>query len=160
MLRWRTVITCVGTRIWVRSLTDFCYSTSNSRPNCVVDTEQIRCLQGKYRSEGPAQGLCPWSVYHVERQIEGRSEVKVAHSCLTLCHPMDCSLSAPLPTEFLRPEYWSGQPFPSSGDLPNPGVEPGLPHCRWILNHLSHKGEECLNKMTELLHLGRPQPLE
>ena len=26
--------------------------------------------------------------------------------------------------EFSRPEYWSGKPFPSPGDLPNPGVEP------------------------------------
>ena len=29
--------------------------------------------------------------------------------------------------EFSRPEYWSGQPFPSPGDLPNPGMEPGSP---------------------------------
>ena len=29
--------------------------------------------------------------------------------------------------EFSRPEYWSGQPFPSPGDLPNPGSEPGSP---------------------------------
>ena len=27
-------------------------------------------------------------------------------------------------TEFSRPEYWSGEPFPSPGDLPNPGTEP------------------------------------
>ena len=27
--------------------------------------------------------------------------------------------------EFSRPEYWSGQPFPSPGDLPNPGIKPG-----------------------------------
>ena len=26
--------------------------------------------------------------------------------------------------EFCRLEYWSGQPFPSPGDLPNPGIEP------------------------------------
>ena len=26
--------------------------------------------------------------------------------------------------EFSRPEYWRGQPFPSPGDLPNPGIEP------------------------------------
>ena len=26
--------------------------------------------------------------------------------------------------EFTRPEYWNGQPFPSPGDLPNPGIEP------------------------------------
>ena len=25
--------------------------------------------------------------------------------------------------EFSRPEYWSGQLFPSPGDLPNPGIE-------------------------------------
>ena len=28
---------------------------------------------------------------------------------------------------FPRPEYWSGLPFPSSGDLPGPGIEPGSP---------------------------------
>ena len=29
--------------------------------------------------------------------------------------------------EFSRQEYWSGQPFPSPGDLPNPGIEPRCP---------------------------------
>ena len=29
--------------------------------------------------------------------------------------------------EFSRPEYWSGQPFPSPGDLPNPRIKPGSP---------------------------------
>ena len=29
--------------------------------------------------------------------------------------------------EFSRPEYWSGQPFPSLGDLPNPGIKPRSP---------------------------------
>ena len=28
---------------------------------------------------------------------------------------------------FPRQEYWSGLPFPSPGDLPNPGIEPGSP---------------------------------
>ena len=43
--------------------------------------------------------------------------------------------------EFSRPEYQSGQPFPSSGELPKPGIElnPGLLHCRWILYQLRHK---------------------
>ena len=26
--------------------------------------------------------------------------------------------------EFSRPEYWSGEPLPSPGDIPNPGIEP------------------------------------
>ena len=29
--------------------------------------------------------------------------------------------------EFSRPEYWSGHPFPSPGDLPDPGIEPVSP---------------------------------
>ena len=29
--------------------------------------------------------------------------------------------------EFSRPEHWSGQPFPSPGNLPNPGIEPRSP---------------------------------
>ena len=33
----------------------------------------------------------------------------------------------PLSMELSRQEYWSGQPFPSPGDLPNPGIEPGSP---------------------------------
>ena len=29
--------------------------------------------------------------------------------------------------EFSRQEYWSGLPFPSPGDLPDPGIEPTVP---------------------------------
>ena len=34
---------------------------------------------------------------------------------------------APLSVEFSRPEYWSELPFPSPGDLPDPGIEPRSP---------------------------------
>ena len=34
---------------------------------------------------------------------------------------------APLSMKFSRQEYWSGLPFPSPGDLPNPEMEPGSP---------------------------------
>ena len=34
---------------------------------------------------------------------------------------------SPLSMELSRQEYWSGQPFPSPGDLPDPGIEPGSP---------------------------------
>ena len=40
---------------------------------------------------------------------------------------------APLSLGFSRQEYWSGLPFPSQGDLPDPGIESGSPHCRQIL---------------------------
>ena len=38
---------------------------------------------------------------------------------------VDCQ--APLSVGFSRHEYWNGLPFPSPGDLPNPGIEPGSP---------------------------------
>ena len=34
---------------------------------------------------------------------------------------------APLSMEFSRQEYWSGLPFPSPGDLPDPGIKAGSP---------------------------------
>ena len=40
---------------------------------------------------------------------------------------MDVALQAPLTMGFSRQEYWSGLPFPSLGDLPNPGTEPESP---------------------------------
>ena len=41
---------------------------------------------------------------------------------------MDCiAHQVPLSKKFSRQEYWSGLPFPSSGDLTNPGIEPGSP---------------------------------
>ena len=39
-----------------------------------------------------------------------------------------------------RQECWSGLPCPPPGGIPNPGIKSGLPHCRWILYHLSHQG--------------------
>ena len=41
---------------------------------------------------------------------------------------------------FSGQKYWSGLPFPSPGDLPNPGIKPRSPHCRQVLNHMSHQG--------------------
>ena len=41
--------------------------------------------------------------------------------------PWTVVYQAPQSTEFSRQEYWSGLPFPSPGDLPNRGIEPGSP---------------------------------
>ena len=54
--------------------------------------------------------------------------------------PWTVACQAPPSMGFPRQEYWSGLPFPSPGDLPNPGLKPGLLHCRQILYHLSHQG--------------------
>ena len=41
--------------------------------------------------------------------------------------PRTVAHQVPLPMEFSRQEYWSGLPFPSLGDLPDPGIEPRSP---------------------------------
>ena len=53
--------------------------------------------------------------------------VLVAQSCLTLCNPMDLAHQAPLSMEFFRQEYWTGLPFTSPGDFPDPQMEPRSP---------------------------------
>ena len=55
-------------------------------------------------------------------KVRVRVRVKAAQSCPSLCDPMTIQSM-----EFSRPEYWSGLPFPSPGDLPNPGIEPRSP---------------------------------
>ena len=41
--------------------------------------------------------------------------------------PWTVAHQASLSMEFSRQEYWSGLPFPSPGDLPDPGIKPGSP---------------------------------
>ena len=53
--------------------------------------------------------------------------VLVAQSRPKFCDPRDCSLPGSSVHEFSRQEYWSGKPFPSPGDLPDPGIEPRFP---------------------------------
>ena len=49
-------------------------------------------------------------------------------SCFPLfATPWTVARQAPPSMEFSRQEYWSGLPFPSPGDLPNSGTEPGSP---------------------------------
>ena len=41
--------------------------------------------------------------------------------------PWTVAYQAPTSMGLSRQEYWSGLPFPSPGDLPNPGIKPGSP---------------------------------
>ena len=52
---------------------------------------------------------------------------KSLQSCPTLCDPIDGSPPVFPSLGFSRQEHWSGLPFPSPGDLPNPGIELGSP---------------------------------
>ena len=58
--------------------------------------------------------------------ISYESEVKVSRALLFVT-PWTIVHQAPLSMGFSRQEYWSGLPFPSPGDLPDPGIEPKSP---------------------------------
>ena len=59
--------------------------------------------------------------------VESESESEVAQSCPTLCNLWTVAHQAPPSMGFSRQEYWRVLPFPSPGDLPDPGIEPRCP---------------------------------
>ena len=68
--------------------------------------------------------------------------------------PWTVAHQAPLSMGFSRQEYWSGLPFPTPGDLPNPGMEPmspalagGLFIAETIVKPLSHELDSLKNKI-------------
>ena len=56
--------------------------------------------------------------YHACMRAQSHSRVQL------FVTPWTIDRQAPLPMEFSRQEYWSGLPFTTPGDLPNPGIEP------------------------------------
>ena len=54
-------------------------------------------------------------------------KVKSLSHVQLLVTPWTVSYQAPPSVGFSRQEYWSGLPFPSPGDLPNPRIKPGSP---------------------------------
>ena len=55
-------------------------------------------------------------------------EGRLSLSCVQLfATPWIVAHQTPLSMGFSRQEYWSGLPFPFSGDLPDPGIEPESP---------------------------------
>ena len=53
--------------------------------------------------------------------------------------------------EFSRPEYWSGYPFPSPGDLPNPGIKPRSPTLQADSLPVEPQGNSHCGKVLQLL---------
>ena len=56
-----------------------------------------------------------------EVEVKSLSRVRLFATPWTVAHQASPSM------RFSRQEYWSGLPFPSPGDLPDPGIEPGSP---------------------------------
>ena len=57
----------------------------------------------------------------------GGGDGLVTKLCPTLVTPWSVARQAPVAMGFSRQKYWSGLPFPSPGDLPEPGIKLGSP---------------------------------
>ena len=69
--------------------------------------------------------LCIYFLTLFLNNINSESESEVAFVSDSLQpHGLTIAYQAPLSLGFSRQEYWSGLPFPSPGDLPDPGIEP------------------------------------
>ena len=59
--------------------------------------------------------------WKVKAKVKSLSHVRLFATPWTVAYQASPSMG------FSRQDYWSGLPFPSPGDLPNPGIEPGSP---------------------------------
>ena len=60
-------------------------------------------------------------------RIKERHKMVAVLTQISLRAPGTVARQAPVSMGFPRQEYWGGLPFPSPGDLPNPGIKPGSP---------------------------------
>ena len=76
------------------------------------------------RREGSLEPSC--TLQPEEGGLQGQVYPGLGH-VLLLMTPRTAACPVPLSMEFFRQEYWSGLPFPSPEDLPDPGIEPASP---------------------------------
>ena len=87
-----------------------------------------------------------WPHFHLSAPPRYGGGGLVAKSYPTLATPWTVAHQAPLSMEFFRQEYWSGLPFPSPGDLPDPRIEPGFLTLQADFYQLSPQGSPLHSK--------------
>ena len=122
--------------MWVRSLSreDSLEKGIATHSNILAWRIPWQAEPGGLQSKGSQRARHDWSDLARTYTLAGRfftSEpsrkpiciyMKVSQSCLTLATPWTIQSM-----EFSRPEYWSGELFPSPGHLPNTGIKPRSP---------------------------------
>ena len=109
------------------------WHTSSGKP-AAVDSNQIKTFieNNQYYTMQEIANILKISKSSIENhlhqlEVKWRSEVKSLSRVRLFATPWTVAYQAPPSMGFSRQEYWSGLPFPSPGDLPNPGIEPVSP---------------------------------
>jgi len=133
-----------------------CVPRSGERrePGCTVDPRRAKHCAGAivfvftFYSPGPQEitvhfPTLQWGKQSLSRMESHRYKVLCASS---LSHiqlfvtPWTVVCQAPLSMGILQARILEEGHAPLQGIFPTQGSNPGLPHCRWILCHLSHQG--------------------
>ena len=81
--------------------------------------EHLPCARGQgYFGHQNGQAPCPHEALYLERKGKSLNLVRLSWTV---------AYQAPLSMGFSRQWYWSGLPFPSPVDLPDPGIDPSSP---------------------------------
>ena len=108
------------------------WSVSNQE---MIPHQNLTCCQpdGEHQLPEPDQALSLWSGSTDSKTLDYQRTDPQFSSVQSLSHvqffatPWTAAYQAPLCMGFSRQEYWSGLPFPSPGDLPDPRIKPGSP---------------------------------
>ena len=104
-----------------------CWSpTPHSQKSDYTGVGILSLLQGIFPTQGLNLGLlhCRWILYQLSHKWKKEKSLSWVRLFVT---PWIVAHQAPPSLGFSRQEYWSGLPFPSPEDLPDPGIEPGSP---------------------------------
>ena len=94
---------------------------------CILLSFQKRKLEKYTLSKDSSHPFLPWLLH--ESSIHTKYKVKSLSRVRLFATPWTVVPQAPPFMEFSRQGYWSGVPFPSPGDVPDPGIEPAS-RCR------------------------------
>ena len=113
------------------------YSLPDSSVHGILQ-ERILELVAMPSSKGSSQPRDQTHICYVSCIGEKKVKVKSLSRVQLFATPWTVTYQAKWSMGFSRQEYWSWLTFPSPGDLPNQGLNPGLLHCRQTLYHLTY----------------------
>ena len=114
----------------------FCFSPSNEYIGLIsfrMDWLDLLAVQGTLKSllqhHSSKTSILWHSAFFIVQLSHPYMKVKVKSLSRVrlFATPWTVAYQAPPSMGFSRQEYWSGLPFPSPGDVPDPGIEPGSP---------------------------------
>ena len=121
---------------------------------CLAETRKTHWVEGSSGSLWPAKNWYPQTVRNPQAALLPPPPYLGICVCQLLSHvvlfmtPWTVACQSLLSMEFSKQEFWSGLPFPSPGDLSNPGIEPGSPTLQVVV--LSGAQYTFLNKLLSL----------